>query len=429
MKSAVYLLSIVVLALGLYSFEVRQENTKLEQNLHAQYTKALTNASEELSTLHRSVSKSLLFQDERALEKELDTIWRVSDEFRSSISSLPLEREVTNEWLRYVGNIGDEAKYASENGDYEKWHKRMKVVDQNLQAISDEWTVAISNFYQNDTSISQWENIASNDTGKSPFKNIAANLKSYGETDFPLTASESDWLKKRELQNLKDKEVTKEEAIERLEVLIPNIKDANYTVSKSSDDAPYPFYHIQFIKGDRVGYADITIKGGHILSFLSERPEQEKKGVTQEEIRERTSQFLEKAGYTDLKLVEMRENHIAWHLSLARVVGEEEAYVYPDGIQLKVSKDSGELLGFNAMEYVQKEEIDENQKVIPIQWDKFFRQGTFVEEERLIYTENETFQLRKCYEVIARFDNELNETFRIVVDTENHDVLKVEYMP
>ena len=429
MKSAIYLLSIAVLALGLYSFEVRQQNTQLEQTVQAQYTNALTNASEKLSTLQRSVSQSLLFQDQQALEAELDNIWRISNEFRSTISSLPLSREVANEWLRYVGNIGEEAKYASDNRDFEGWHDRMQVVNQNLQSLSDEWTVATSNFYQNDADLSQWTNVAEKETEQSPFKNVASNLKTYSETDFPLTASESDWLKKRDLQNLDDKEITKEQAIERLEILIPGIKDATYTVTKSKEDAPYPFYHIQFVKGSRIGYADITVKGGHILSFLSERPIQEQKGVSQQQVRDLTNEFLKRAGYNDVQIVEMRENHQAWHIALARVVGKDKAFVYPDGIQLKISKDSGELLGLNAMEYVQREEINEDQKVVPINWKTFFRPGTHVEEEKLIYTENEAFQLRKCYEVIARFDSKQNETFRIVVDTENHDVLKVEYMP
>ncbi|RUL47393.1 MULTISPECIES: PepSY1/2 domain-containing protein [Lysinibacillus] len=429
MKSAIYLMSIVILALGLYAYDVRQENTQLQQTVHAQYTNSLTKASEKLTSLQQSVSQSLLFQDQEALEKELDNIWRTSNEFRSSISNLPLSTDVANDWLRYVGNIGEEAKYVADNGDYDEWYKKMGTVNENLQALSDEWAVATSNYYQNDGDFKKWANVAANETKESPFKNVSANLKSYTETDFPLTASESDWKKKQELQNLNDKEITKDQAIDKLELLLPGIKDATYTVTQSKEDAPYPFYHIQFVKGSRIGYADITVKGGHILSFLSERPVQEQTGITQQQIKDLTNQFLERAGYKDLQLVEMRENHDAWHISLARVAGKHKALVYPDGIQLKVSKDSGELLGFNAMEYVQKETVDENQPVNPVDWNTFFRPGTFIEEERMIYTENEGFQLRLCYEVIARFDNKLNETFRVVVDAENHDVIKVEYMP
>lgn len=426
MKSAIYLLSIAVLALGLYAYDTKTENNQLQKTVHAQYTNSLTTASETLSNLQQSVSQSLLFQDEKALNTELDTIWRLSNELRTSISSLPLGEDVANDWLRYAGKIGEEAKLAASTGDYETWQEKAKVVNHNLKSLSDEWTVATANFYNNDGDFKKWEHVIAKDTKESPFKNVSTNLKTYTETDFPLTASESDWLKKRELKNLDGKEITKEQAIEKLEMLLPGIKEASYTVTKSKEDAPYPFYHIQFVKGSRVGYADITVKGGHILSFLSERPVQEKTGITQEEVKTLMKKFLERAKYTDLQLVESRENHEAWHVSLARVVGKENAFVYPDGVQMKISKDSGELLGLNAMEYIQKETIDETQETKPINWNTFFRPGTIIEEERIVYTENQAFQLRRCYEVIARFDDNLNETFRIVVDTENHDVLKVE---
>lgn len=127
MKSAIYLLSIAVLALGLYAYDSKQRNDQLEQAIYGQYTNSLTNASEKLSTLQQSVSQSLLFQDQQALEKELDNIWRTSNEFRSSISSLPLNNEITNEWLRYVGKIGQEAKATADSGNYETWHKKWKV--------------------------------------------------------------------------------------------------------------------------------------------------------------------------------------------------------------------------------------------------------------------------------------------------------------
>ncbi|CAM5181326.1 Spore germination protein OS=Ureibacillus acetophenoni OX=614649 GN=SAMN05877842_103344 PE=4 SV=1 [Ureibacillus acetophenoni] len=427
MKNAVYLLAIGVIALGLYSFEVTKEKNQLERTVHAQYTNALTSASETLSTLETSVNQSLLFQDKNALNQELDNIWRLSDQLRASISSLPLSADVANNWMRYVGNIGEEARLAAEKGNYEAWHEKMNVVGSNLKALSDEWEVATSRYFETDGDFSKWQRVLNNETEEDEFKNIAQNLKTYSETDFPLTASESDWLKKRELKNLDDKEITKEQVIDVVEMLFPSIKNASYTVTKSSDNAPYPFYHVQFVKGSRVGYADITVKGGHILSFLSERPVQEDRNVTQQDIRDLTYKFLKNAGYDDVEIVEFRENHEAYHISTARVYGKEKAYVYPDGIQLKVSKDSGELLGLNAMEYVQKETIKE-QPVKPIDWKNFFRPGAIVEEERMIYTENELFELRLCYEVITRYENELNETFRIVVDAETHEVLKVEYM-
>lgn len=428
MRGAVYLLSIAVLALVLYAYDVRAENQQLKQAIHAQYTSALSNASEKLNYLQRSVSQSLMFQDEKALKKELDNIWRTSNELRSSISNLPLNADVSNQWLRYLGKIGDAAKKASTDGDFETWQTKMEVVHKNLEQLTNEWTAATSKYFENDGNFDKWKQVAKKDLEESPFKNLASNLKTYTEKDFPLTSSESDWLKKRELQHIRDREITKDEAIQVLERLVPGIKDATYTVSKSKEDSPYPFYHIQFVKGSRVGYADITVKGGHLISFLSERPVEPKRKVTQQQVKELTKQFIERAGYDDLELIEMQENHEAWHVHLARVAGKHHAIVYPDGIQLKISKDSGDLLGLNAMEYVQRENINDNQPVVPIDWSKFFRPNTVIEQERFVYTENEGYQLRLCYEVIARFEDDINKTYRVVVDAENHDVIKVEQL-
>ena len=63
----------------------------------------------------------------------------------------------------------------------------------------------------------------------------------------------------------------------------------------------------------------------------------------------------------DVAYVESRENHQAWHVTFARVHPGDNALIYADGVQLKVAKDTGELLGANAMEYIQEENIKSKQ--------------------------------------------------------------------
>ncbi len=64
----------------------------------------------------------------------------------------------------------------------------------------------------------------------------------------------------------------------------------------------------------------------------------------------------------------------------------------------------------------------------PIDWKSFFDNNVRVEEVKNIYTDNGQFEQRLCYEVIAVRDEQTQETFRIVIDAENHNVLKVEYL-
>ncbi|MCT6923139.1 MULTISPECIES: PepSY1/2 domain-containing protein [Bacillales] len=422
MKNAVYLLSIVVLILAVYAYDVTTKQRSMERAVHAHYTNELTNASEKLSLLHSSIAKSMLFQDEKALHKELDTIWRVSSDMRNAVSRLPLHQEVANDWMRYLGRIGDEAKRAAASQDATEWQDKMETVNGNLHALTEEWTVATTNYFQQDGDYQKWSKITADEVGDSSFAKVSADLKSFNETDFPLTASESDYQKKRELQHLMDEPLTKAQALQRLQTVFPLISDATMTVTKSRDDAPYPFYHIQFVRGSRIGYADITEKGGHILSFLLERP-MKKTALPHEEVLQAAEKIMADAGYDDTVMTEMRENHIAWHFVFTRKVND--ALVYPDSIQVKVAKDSGEVLGINAMEYIQKETIKE-QELKPIDWSTFFGEGVVIEDEKKIYTENDAYELRLCYEVMARLPDKQYDTFRVVVDATTHDVIQID---
>ena len=78
-------------------------------------------------------------------------------------------------------------------------------------------------------------------------------------------------------------------------------------------------------------------------------------------MKELAKRFFEVSDYVDIELSETRENQNAWHLSFVRIDPKTKAKVYADGIQMKVAKDNGDLLGLNAMEYIQKEKLTHNQ--------------------------------------------------------------------
>ncbi|MGE7929859.1 PepSY1/2 domain-containing protein [Lysinibacillus xylanilyticus] len=426
MRTMLVILTAAVIGLGAYSINMHGKNVSLQRTVLAQYTDNLTDASEKLSHLQQSVSQSLLFQDDNAIHNELDSVWRLSSDVRSSMSNIPIGQEMSNDWLSYLGRLGDEAKKTAETGDYEAWREKMPQISTNLQSLSDEWSAATVDFYKNNGKMDVWLRQVDTKNPNTTFDNVQKTLKDYSEKDFPLTLSESDWQKKIELKALQDSVITEKEALEKVKQLFPILKDATFTVTKSSDTAPYPFYHIQFHQDIRLGYVDLTEKGGHLISYLVERPVDEAR-LSQDEIMKKAEENLKRLGMSDVAFVESRENHQAWHVTFARVHPGDNALIYADGVQLKLAKDTGELLGVNAMEYIQAETI-KPQTAKPIDWKTFFDDDVKVQEVRNIYTDNGSYEQRLCYEVIAVRDKNAQETFRIVIDAENHNVLKVEYL-
>lgn len=423
MKNALYLLALLVVILSVYAFDAKTRQAQLEKNVYAMHVTSMSEASEKLVELNRHVAQSLLYNDEAARNEELQNIWRMSSDLRSDISKLPIQDEVRMSWMKYLGKVGDTAK-KSVGTDYDEWAKQITNVSTNLHTLSEEWNVATTNFYEHNGNFTSWKEQGQLAIADSSFSSLSKQLTSYQETDFPLTASESDFEKKRDLKHLMEKKMTKNEAIARFKLLFPRIDEATLTVTKSKDDAPYPFYHIQFIHGASIGYADITENGGEVISFLLERPIR-KEVRSHEEILKAGEKFLQQAGYTDVVLAETRENHEAWHFVFTRKA--HDALVYPDSIQLKVAKDNGEILGMNAMEYIQKETLPTSQVTEP-DWSQYFAQGVSVEEIKEIYTTNDRYELRPCFEVLVRRKDRDVETFRTVVDAETHEVIKVEQL-
>ena len=427
MKKIIWVIvSSVAIVFLMYHFSVQSQNNRLENALAVQYSNQLTSASEKLTKLTESVDQTMLFTDKEALEQPLDDVWRISSDIRTSISSLPISSETSTVWMNYLNRLGNGAAQVK-NGEVpiEEWQKNMVSTRENLQALSDQWAFTNKDGGNKDYIVTAFVQNKLDKNGEKNWKSLGNSVKAYTESDFPMTASETDQQKKKDLQHIKDSEITEDEAKEQFVKLFPEFKDAKIHITESSQDAPYPFYHIEFHEGIRIGYADLTKKGGHILSFLLERPF-EKTTITVQQMKDKSAEYMKTLGFTDTEMVEYRENSVAWHLSFARKDENNDALIYADGIQLKIAKDNGELLGLNAMEYIQKEKIGK-QEIVPLDNVGLFSSNFYIEEERLAYVENKQLEQRLAYQVLAK--NDSIGTYKIYIDTENHEVLHADKLP
>lgn len=410
MRKLLYLVGILFVAVVLYAIEITNRNEALQETAHAHYTNELVNASEKMTELSSAILQVQLLSDPQASSDARQEVWRLSSELRNAMTKVPIDQGLSSDLMRYFAKIGEQSMQEESN-----W----RGVSQNLQLLEEEWRVATAKFLNNESSFDTWEQHIQN-SGTS-FDTLAKSVRQYQDTDFPLTASETDYQKKKELATLADKEVTKEQAVQVIKQHFPQLAAATFTVSVNGEDAVYPFYHIQFVRGARLGYADITKKGGHLLSFLLERPVG-KQQLTQQEAKGLAATFLKNAGYTDVVYREARENHEAWHLVFSREVNG--AIVYPDSIQIKVAKDEKEILGINAMEYIQKEQLPETD-FQPLDLSTIFAADVKMEPITKMYTENDQFEIIACYEVIA---TQYGETFRIVIDASTQEIIQIEQL-
>lgn len=426
MKKTIFLLSYAVAAFLIFSIASNRENQELKYLLQGQYTGKMADASTQLNELQQAVQQSLLFDDPTAFHDSLQNVWRLSSDIRYSIADLPLDREFTTEWMNYLGRLGNSARMtmtSQENAD--QWHKNVSQISNNLSNFSSDWQIATAHYLNGDTNYKHWLEEQTSNKDTSGFKNLSESVKTYTESDFPLTASEADYEKKKELKELNDKKITKDEAISRFYEMFPELENATLSVKQSRSGAPYPFYHIAFHKGERTGYADITLKGGHLLSYLIERPF-EKKSLSVDKLKSKADQRLKELGYNDIAETDAIENNEVWHFTYARIDKKTKAKVYADGVQVKIAKDTGEIVGLNGIEYIQKENV-KPQMMKKMNWDEFFTNKATVVNEDLAFVENKDFVERLCYELTVRADSsKVPHTYKVLVDTETGEVIKNE---
>ncbi|MFF2752669.1 PepSY1/2 domain-containing protein [Psychrobacillus sp. NPDC058041] len=426
MKKFIWIIASVAVIFLVYHFSVQSKNTRLENALAIQYSNQLTSASEKLTKLSDSIDQTLMFKDKQALDKPLDEVWRLSSDVRASISALPIDQETSTVWMNYLTRIGNGASLVKAGKvPIEEWQKNMTTARGNLRELSNQWAFTTKDGGNKDYIVNQFVLNKVNKDNENTWKALGNSVKAYTESDFPMTASETDDQKKKDLQNIQDSDVSIDQVKSKFAKLFPELKDSTIHITESSNNAPYPFYHLQYHIGIRIGYADFTKKGGHLLSFLMERPS-EKTTISVDQMKEKAKGYMKAFDYADTEMVDFRENNIAWHLAFARIDANNKALIYADGIQLKIAKDNGELLGLNAMEYIQKEKI-EPQEIKPLNYKDLFSNNFSVEEERLTYVANKEQQQRLAYEILTR--NDSIGTYKIYIDTENHEILNAEKLP
>jgi spore germination protein len=95
-------------------------------------------------------------------------------------------------------------------------------------------------------------------------------------------------------------------------------------------------------------------------------------------------------------------------------------------IHLKVAKDTGSILGIDAMEYIQKEET-KKQPIKKIDWKRFFHSNVKVVNEELAYVENDRFEQRLSHYLTVMMETDgVTETYIVVVDTETGAIIETE---
>ncbi len=232
-------------------------------------------------------------------------------------------------------------------------------------------------------------------------KTVGEAVKNRSDVEYPELIYDgpfSDGLKKREAVFLKDKEeIAEEKGVEKIKDFFTGAEDVKTTGENSGT---IPAYVYKFSFGGRECTAQITKAGG----YLSEYSVYEKvtdPQYTPEETKTLAGRFLAAIGYEDMECVWVYNSDSTVYLNFAAT--QNGVVLYADLIKVKVSAETGDILGVEAQNYIYNHRL---RTVDPSRTEVSVSPKITVENRRECVIPTEWGTEIRCLEVSGRFQGE-----------------------
>lgn len=235
----------------------------------------------------------------------------------------------------------------------------------------------------------------------------------------------SDGVLDREPKGTVGEDLTDEQARELLPKYLYGYEIANVnSVIENNNRIPSYIYDVK-LAGENTRYCTVQIaKKGGMLLMLDLFHHVEEPKLTIEQCQVLAEQYCESIGLDGMEAVWINNNNSTVYVNMCYV--QDDIIIYPDMIKLKISLDTGEIVGYEGLNYafnhVEREDAD-IKPAITIE-DAVLNASAILEDidARLcIIPVNVTNEVL-CYELVGEFNG---EKYFIYVDAKTGEELKV----
>lgn len=323
-----------------YTASERNEyKAKLENGSRRSYYDLVAEINDMDIKLNKIVlSTSANYQRELLLET-----WRVADTAQANVASLSTGNDLILKTVKFVNQTGDYCKYLEERisrtGD--ALSKDEKTAINNLAEINTTLKDELNSFDINSISgLSLFNADGGNGFIDSMNENVDVSID-YPELIYDGPFSDSMLNKEPKLN---EREYSPEETIEYVKKVF-GISEENKIVYDGIQDGKISTYNMSFDDSN----VQISVKGAKLLSFNTDYSVEEQK-LSENDCIVRAKEFVLLAGFNNMKDVWISNYNGVMFINL--VYETDGIIVYSDMVKVKVASDTGEIIGFDAQEYL-----------------------------------------------------------------------------
>ena len=344
------ILLLLVFGFGYYSYSLKTQAKTTEIN---QYNYSFLELVNNVNNIENYLAKAMISSDSRHSTDTLIKIWADSNLAVSYMKNIPFDSHGSDKSIKFLNQVSDYSYTLSrktlrgEELNDEDFSNLKKLYDYaaNLKMIINQLAYDL-----NDGAIS-WDDLKKDkkldsvEEATSVFASIDGSFDDYEGLIYD--GAYSDYVSKQDKLGLTGELISKEEAINKLKQIFGEEKiTIEYLGEMNGDIESFNFN----AKEEKDSFeVQISKKGGWIVEIIKNRNVNEAK-IKKEEAIQKGKAYLEKLGYLGMKETYfLEESNI---VTINYAYEEDGVIYYPDLIKVKVALDNGEVLGMEALGYL-----------------------------------------------------------------------------
>ena len=328
---------------------VRRQKDAMAQALNNIYEQNFFDLMDNMSNLSVRLSKLMVSTGEDS-EKYLIEVVRQSDATANHLAELPVAEQTILNTMKYVNQLGDfcgvlQRKLAGggelSEGDIdsiEQLYDTNVALYQEMRMLYDK-IVAGYRFT---------DHLGGDGLDGNAFSDAFDEIQN-GSVEYPKLIYDgpfSESVVDAEAK-LTGEEVSKETAQENAEQALADVGVGNLEYV-SETDGKIVTYNFRGEANGTTAFVQVTKKGGHLILYSANRL-MDNFTLSVEECVQRAEKFAEELGFQSVRSVWSSDYDGVVYVNL--VEESDGVLLYPDMIKIKVTRDTGEILGFDALTY------------------------------------------------------------------------------
>ncbi|RKD25681.1 germination protein YpeB [Ammoniphilus oxalaticus] len=439
------ILAVATIGLGVWGYQENQDKNRVLIKAENQYQRAFHDLAFHMDQLQDELGKTMAINSRRQIDGTLSNVWRISSLARSDVGQLPLSLLPFSKTEQFLADIGD-FSYRAAIRDLDKeplnekeiqklqmYHQQASKIQGELRNVQDKVLGQQLRWMDVELSLASAQdsgNLGDN-TIVEGFKTIDKTadkvVDEYADLDFGPSVNMLQLEKQKDDKNIKGKPINEQQARQvAMKFTGINERDADIKVEKTGKGNTYQAYSVTIKprgKEEHEINLDITKKGGHVVWLLDNRDVKNPQ-LDLPQAQQRADEFLKAHQFENMEA--MTQEQYGNLAVITYVHTEDGARIYPELMTLQVALDTGNVVGFQAEDYVFNHKQDRKLSKPALtkeQARKEVNPNLHVQESRLAVVLNDRNQETLCYEYVGWLGE---EAYRVFIDAKSGEEVTVE---